>query len=216
MISFPHKTIFIHIPKSAGQSVEETFLTDIGLDWRKHRHLFGCFKKPSTWSNNFPDRLAHLTAYEYFDLDFINKETFSQFYKFSIVRDPLDRVVSAWKDLTKSIDYNKKNINFFILNILPNYISEKNYFFKSQKDFLFDPNTGKILVDNIFKFNELKSDWEKVKKATGIKLNLTYRNKSKNREIDVSENCKLLIKELYKEDYYFLQKINYKNSFSKK
>ena len=92
MISFPHKTIFIHIPKCAGQSVEETFLNDIGLDWYKHRHLFGCFKKPLTWSNNFPDRLAHLTAYEYFDLDFINKETFSQFYKFSIVRDPLDRV----------------------------------------------------------------------------------------------------------------------------
>ena len=132
------------------------------------------------------------------------------------MRDPLDRVISAWKDLTKSIDDNKKNINFFILNILPNYVSKKNYFFRSQKDFLFDPNTGKRLVDNIFKFNELESDWEKVKKATGIKLNLTYRNKSKNVKIDVSENCKLLIKELYKEDYYFLQKINYKNSFSKK
>jgi len=76
MISFPHKTIFIHIPKCAGQSIEETFLNDIGLDWCKHRHLFGCFKKPSTWSDNFPNRLAHLTAYEYFDLDFVNKEIF--------------------------------------------------------------------------------------------------------------------------------------------
>jgi hypothetical protein len=216
MISFPHKTIFIHIPKCAGQSIEETFLNDIGLDWCKHRHLFGCFKKPSTWSDNFPNRLAHLTAYEYFDLDFVNKEIFSQFYKFSIVRDPLDRIVSAWKDLTKSIDYNKKNINFFILNILPKYINKKNFFFRSQKDFLFDPNTGKILVDNIIKFNELKSGWKKVKKATGIKINLTYRNKSKDIKIDVSENCKQLVKELYKEDYYFLQKINNKNSFSRK
>ena len=160
MISFPHKTIFIHIPKCAGQSVEETFLNDIGLDWCKHRHLFGCFKKPSTWSNNFPDRLAHLTAYEYFDLDFINKETFFKFYKFSIVRDPFDRVVSAWKDLTKSIDSNKKDINYFILNILPNHVSENNYFFKSQKDYLFDPKTDKILVDNIFKIDELKSNWK--------------------------------------------------------
>ena len=210
MVSFLHKTIFIHIPKCAGQSVEETFLNDIGLDWYKHRHLLGCFKKPSTWSNNFPDRLAHLTAYEYFDLDFINKETFCQFYKFSIVRDPFDRVVSAWKDLTKSIDYNKKNINFFILNILPNYISEKNYFFRSQKYFLCDPDTDKILVDNIIKFNELKSGWEKVKKATGIKLNLTYRNKSKDIKINVSENSKQFVKELYKEDYYLLKNINYK------
>ena len=216
MISFPHKTIFIHIPKCAGQSVEETFLNDIGLDWYKHKHLFGCYKKPSTWPRNFPDRLAHLTAYEYFDLDFVNKDIFSRFYKFSIVRDPLDRVVSAWKDLTKRIDYNKKNINFFILNILPNFISKKNYFFRSQKDFLFDPDTDKILVDNIIKFNELKSGWEKVKKVTGIKLNLTYRNKSKDIKINVSENSKQFVKELYKEDYYFLQKINYKNSYSKK
>ena len=210
MISFLHKTIFIHIPKCAGQSVEETFLNDIGLDWVKHRHLFGCFKKPSTWSNNFPDRLAHLTAYEYFDLDFINKETFSQFYKFSIVRDPFDRVVSAWKDLTKGIDSNKKDINFFILNILPKHVSENNYFLKSQKDYLFDPKTDKILVDNIFKIDELKSNWEKVKIATGVKLDLTYRNKSKDIKIDVSENCKDLIKELYNEDYYLLKNINYK------
>ena len=210
MISFSHKTIFIHIPKCAGQSVEETFLNDIGLDWYKHRHLFGWFKKPSTWSNNFPDRLAHLTAYEYFDLDFINKETFCQFYKFSIIRDPLDRVVSAWKDLTKNIDSNKKDINFFILNALPNHVSEKNYFFKSQKDYLLDPKTDKILVDNIFKIDEIKSNWEKVKIATGIKLDLTYRNKSKDIKIDVSENCKDLVKELYKEDYYLLKNISYK------
>ena len=121
-----------------------------------------------------------------------------------------------WKWKTKRIDYNKKNINFFILNILPNFISKKNYFFRSQKDFLFDPDTDKILVDNIIKFNELKSGWEKVKKVTGIKLNLTYRNKSKDIKINVSENSKQFVKELYKEDYYFLQKINYKNSFSKK
>ena len=210
MISFSHKAIFVHIPKCAGQSVEETFLNDIGLDWYKHRHLFGCFKKPLTWSNNFPDRLAHLTAYEYFDLDFINKETFCQFYKFSIVRDPFDRVVSAWKELTKSIDSNKKDINFFILNILPKHVSEKNYFFKSQKDYLLDPKTDKILVDNIFKIDELESNWEKVKIATGIKLDLTYRNKSKDIKIDVSENCKDLVKELYKEDYYLLKNINYK------
>ena len=210
MISFLHKTIFIHIPKCAGQSVEETFLNDIGLDWYKHRHLFGCFKKPSTWSNNFPDRLAHLTAYEYFDLDFIDKETFCQFYKFSIVRDPFDRVVSAWKDLTKSIDFNKKDINFFILNILPKHVSEKNYFFKSQKAYLFDPKTDKILVDSIIKIDELESNWEKVKIATGIKLDLTYRNKSKDIKIDVSENCKDIVKELYKEDYYLLKNISYK------
>ncbi len=210
MISFTHKTIFIHIPKCAGQSVEETFLNDIGLDWHMHRHLFGCFKKPSTWSKNFPDRLAHLTAYEYFDLDFINKETFYRFYKFSIVRDPFDRMVSAWKDLTKSIDSNKKDINFFILNILPKYISEKNYFFKNQKDFLCDPNTNEILVNKILKYSELKSDWEKIKMDTSIKLDLTFRNKSKDIKIDVSKNCKDLVKELYKEDYYFLKNINYK------
>ena len=71
MISFPHKTIFIHIPKCAGQSVEETFLNDIGLDWRKHRHLFGCFKKPSKFHS--PEEAIKIENYvrncKFIDLD---------------------------------------------------------------------------------------------------------------------------------------------------
>ena len=33
MISHKHKTIFVHIPKTGGQSVESVFIEDEGLTW---------------------------------------------------------------------------------------------------------------------------------------------------------------------------------------
>ena len=91
MISLQHKVIFIHIPKCAGQSIEETFLNDIGLDWENSRYLFGCFKKPPEWNNLLPERLAHLTAKEVVDFNFLPFKQFQEFYKFAVVRDPIDR-----------------------------------------------------------------------------------------------------------------------------
>src|SRR5260221_667113 len=109
MISTIHKTIFVHIPKCAGQSVEETFLKDISpdLDWEKHRHIISCFQRPESWGKQFPERLAHLTADEYLSLSFVSQSVWEKYYKFAIVREPIDRCISMWKclpDMTLDFD----------------------------------------------------------------------------------------------------------------
>ena len=39
MLSHQHKTIFIHVPKTAGQSIETLFLDDLGLKWDQRGSL---------------------------------------------------------------------------------------------------------------------------------------------------------------------------------
>ena len=105
MISLVHKVIFIHIPKCAGQSVEETFLNDLKLSWDDHRYLFGCFERPSSWNKNIPDRLALLTAKEILELNLLPEEIFN-FIK-SLQKDSLVNYLPAKRGVTdvgKSIE----------------------------------------------------------------------------------------------------------------
>ena len=39
MLSHQHKKIFIHMPKTAGQSIETLFLDDLGLKWDQRGSL---------------------------------------------------------------------------------------------------------------------------------------------------------------------------------
>jgi len=53
MISHKHKTVFVHIPKVAGQSVEQMYLADLGLNWSERAVLLlrpkNCFTRAKNW-----------------------------------------------------------------------------------------------------------------------------------------------------------------------
>lgn len=70
MISHQHKCIFLHIPKAAGTSIER-FLRDIDLD--------------------IPAKVLRKRGFSHFLNDHLD------YYVFSFVRNPHDRLVSAWK-----------------------------------------------------------------------------------------------------------------------
>jgi len=70
MISHKHKCIFLHIPKAAGTSIER-FLRDIDPD--------------------IPSKVLRKRGFSRFLNDHLD------YYVFSIVRNPYDRLVSAWK-----------------------------------------------------------------------------------------------------------------------
>jgi len=198
MISLVHKVIFIHIPKCAGQSVEETFLNDLQLNWDDHRYLFGCFEKPTSWTKNIPGRMAHLTAKEILDFKFLPIEIFNSFYKFSIVRDPVQKLVSSWNYLDPS-----ENFDDWVSSVVLSGHKENNYFFKDQTDYLFDENNN-LLVDDIVPFKSLGSSKQNFYNYLENVSALSHRNASKKRDISISEETTKLIKDLYKKDYKYL------------
>jgi hypothetical protein len=71
MINHHHHCIFVHIPKTAGKSINRFF----GMEWQKHKDL-------SRYAQELPPQL------------------FLSYFKFAIVRNPWDRILS---------DYNFQN-----------------------------------------------------------------------------------------------------------
>jgi len=86
IISHKSKYIFVHIPKTAGTSIEAEF--NICEACVLSGEVFNFFDKPS------------IAVYKHADLNFIKwlwgNEIYNSYYRFSIVRNPFDRIISMY------------------------------------------------------------------------------------------------------------------------
>jgi hypothetical protein len=177
MISTYDKCLFVHIPKTAGQSVETVFLERAGLSWAQ-REAF--LLKPNSNPLKGPPRLAHLTAQEYLDYGYISNQDFVQFHKFTVVRNPWDRLVSEY--LYQRYPYSFKD---FVFKHFPklgqdDYQNHHGHYrhVMPQHHFLFNEQ-GEFLVDSVIKFENLEPEFGQVSNAiTGLTLNLPHKNKT--------------------------------------
>lgn len=172
MISRQHKTVFVHVPKVAGQSIEQMFLNDLGLDWESREQLLLRKKLPT---EDGPERLAHLIAKDYVRLGFISKDEFNSYFKFSFVRDPYQRTFSFYNFLGYS-----RIISFstFVKTVLPIKLEQRDFFFLSQYEYLHD-DEGKLMVDFLGRLETIKSDIEVVREKCNLEESLPHANKSK-------------------------------------
>jgi hypothetical protein len=142
-----YKCIFIHIPKTAGISISKT--------------LFGNLSG-SHWG------ITHYTGV-------FGKRTIDEYFKFAFVRNPWDRLYSAYNFLknggitendTRFTKENLSGVNSFEEFILE-WLNEgslivywhfvpQHYFITSKK------NRDKILVDFVGKFENIEEDFQKV------------------------------------------------------
>jgi hypothetical protein len=191
MISHKHKTIFVHIPKVAGQSIESMFLNDLNLNWNQRAELLLRKKKVN---ERGPFRLAHLKAHEYVHLNYIDPIKFNSYFKFSFVRNPYSRAYSYYKYLGYSEII---SFNTFISEVLTKKVKQNHFFFIPQTDYLYYED--KLLVDFVGKFEELNQDIKTVISNANLSIHeLPFVNKSKNdkkRAISkLAKNPKFLLK----------------------
>jgi hypothetical protein len=174
VISDKHQCIFVHVPKTAGQSIEEFFLDLHGLSWENRAPLL--LRQNSDRSKG-PQRLAHLTAREYTSLGYIEPEQFDRYFKFSFVRNPWDRLVSEYRfrfegtitfrefvrrSLAKRDDYSD-----LTRHVMP------------QIQFLTDED-GHYALDFVGRFETLEADFIKVADRLGLpRAKLSHRNVSR-------------------------------------
>ncbi len=187
-----NKCIYIHIPKVAGISIEEA--------------LFGT-------------KVGHKKAIDFMIED---EKKFDEYFKFTFVRNPYDRVVSAFYFL-KNGGRNKfdkawseehlSNIDTFEEFVIAlneekfqNKITTATHFIPQYK-YITDQN-DRVILDYIGRFETLETDFNYVCKKLNIDTQLAHQNKTKHREkyqklyTDEMQN---IIYNIYKKDFELLE-----------
>lgn len=162
MICHEYRTVFVHVPKTAGRSIEHVFLELVGLTWETRAPLLLRANDDPCLG---PPRLAHLTASEYVSLGHISQEEFDAYFKFAFVRNPWTRLVSeykfrGWHKVFSFRDFIFKHFPQPSWSAMYNHV-------KPQYEFLFDEH-GNQLVDFIGKYENLQADFDRVCQLLGL------------------------------------------------
>ncbi len=181
-----YKCIFVHIPKAAGVSVNKSLFGNLGG--------------------------GHRSIREYQDI--YPKKTFQRYFKFTFVRNPYERVFSAFSFLKKggfnerdalwSKDYLSKFNNFeaFVKEwVNPENIYRKNHF-TPQFEYLISKD-GTIPLDFIGKVENMDQDFSFVCNKMNVPYTLQHLNSSfkKTAEECMDDEMKSIIRKAYSKDF---------------
>ena len=180
------KCVFFHVPKTAGISISNS--------------LFGDIK----WGH----RSVHFYKSHY------GKKVFNSLYKFCFVRNPYDRLFSAYTFL-KEGGINNQDLEFsnshlqefasfdeFVLKGLEKEEIMNWVHFKPQYTFVCDENDN-IVMDFVGKMENLNADFNTVCKHLNIESELQNLNMSSAKKNEFSEEVKAMIKLKYQKDFNF-------------
>lgn len=218
-IDFSKKIIFIHVPKTGGSTISSRLKIPDGMHTLSRSRLRisvdGCFYTDD-----------HIPAWI---VKRLRPEEFKEYYKFSFVRNPYDRIYSefVWyhsdrlSRINPQVSENPRNIENWNFDNKPmdesiikkqfdiwvrNYYSPIDNGRKHSQVFhLFDKQKTKILIDGVYKFENFEYEFEKLCKKINFTPDsneiLTKSKVSIDRNILLTENNKDYIYTLFKEDF---------------
>lgn len=203
-VSHELQCIFVHIPKTAGTSVEKAL--GVFGDWRHEDRntMFGLStelmingKAPSSAF------LQHLTAAELRAI--LPAETWS-YFRFSIVRNPWDKIVSAYskKDvhLCRSAMQQGLNLEAGGFEEFVQRTAEINHaHLRPQTEYLF-ADDGELLVDFVGRWETLIPDFARICDQLGVDLVLPWENASQRNDYRdyYSAATRRLVEQRYRSD----------------
>jgi hypothetical protein len=188
MISHPHRTLFVHIPKCGGQNVEHAFLNALSLTWENRAPLL---LRPRMDGELAPPRLAHLLLQDYVKNCYISPALYAAYFKFAVVRNPYERLVSFYRYLGIA---ERKGLNVFVqedLAAILNPTHPSYWFFRPQVDYLQGP-AGQPGLDAVYRLESLSEAWPKIAAKAGLgAAELPHVNQSQSRA-GASSACEAL------------------------
>lgn len=191
MISHKFQCVFVHVPKTAGQSIEQFFKD-------KHQLNRKCYGELLLRKNDDPlkgpSRLAHLRSVEYVSCGHMDEKTYASYFSFGFVRNPWQRLVSEY--LHKKID-RTMSLKEFVLHGFPDPdpFSDAYRHVIPQYDYLFD-DSGKQNVDFIGRFEDLQGSFSLICDKLGIDDDrLPHKNNSFGYRRAILRKCRHLFRQ---------------------
>lgn len=181
--------LFIHIPKCAGTSIEKLF----GYNYNVEKHLEHRIKLVN---NEHPKHLTLNSYYNHFDNEFLDK-----IFKFTIVRNPFDAIVSLYNFSIKDDNViinglntyeQKKNISFdqFVNIIVDTANSNEMYLSQVLTSYEKFTDYDDKKLDFIGRFENLNSDFDIICNELGIENNLPHVNNTEYDKDNDNDNYK--------------------------
>jgi len=179
-----HECLFIHITKTAGTSIAQS--------------LFGYLP-------------YHYTAIDYRVI--YGRKTFDRYFKFAFVRNPWDRLYSAYRYL-KAGGWNEKDrewsaanlssfsdFNDFVKRWLSKDNISKHIHFRPQYHFVCD-RKGKLLIDELYYFETLLEDFNQASKQLNINAEIGHYNTNLGESYlnAYDDEARDIVADMYRED----------------
>ena len=164
VISHYTKSIFVHIQKTGGSSIEEALRKD----------------DPTIESNAHQGR-RHMAAREMKTL--IPADTWNTYFKFAFVRNPWDRLVSwymmcvqapSMNNFSRYVKDNAATFDDFLTKTTTG-MGERTT--RNQLDYVTN-DVGEIIVDFVGKYEALEQDFDTVRKKLNLTADLPHVNRS--------------------------------------
>jgi len=177
MIDHGSRCIFIHQRKAAGSSIISAFgFTLADPEWHKYND--------GVLSRDWQTRPAEER----------------QYFVFSAVRNPFDRLISAWRYLGSTRDLP-------LLQVLldpPSKGHDYRHFSRSQVSLIRDPRSGKLITDDLIRYEQCQQDFDRIRRRLGLTpLKLPIMNVS-NRHSDYrvyfDDRTRELAESMFKDD----------------
>lgn len=178
--------IFLHVPKTAGSSVVDALLNG--------------------------ESAGHVPAFQF--LAYLGAKQYDKAFKFSFVRHPLSRAISAFNYLKsdgttiEDMEFARQNLErfetfdaFVTLGLAKEPAISNYVHFKPQAYFLADPRTRRIAVDFLGRFENLGEDYTLLSNQLGITKTLPMLNKGARPDREVTPEAVRTIERIYDTDY---------------
>lgn len=185
MILPQEKIMFIHVQKTAGSSIAKALFSKVDIEFESFTGLDEDVQEQYFCKKH----QKHAVARQYKK----SIPDFDSYYKFTIIRNPYDRMVSHYRFWAKK-GQSFKQFEDEVLN--KRY--KKLDIYPTQKNFVTNKN-GDIIVDDIFLYTDVAKVFDK------LDLPKFHVNKNKKKSRTITEEMKTAVHKYYEEDLDFFE-----------
>ena len=192
IISYSHQFIFVHVPKTAGLSIDgalRPYAQNLPQTWADR--FFGRLRLRDSYFKYHPYKRfrRHATAEQI--RRHLPRETYETFYKFAFVRNPWDWMVSYYHYLLEKADHHRHRL----VRRLRGFEEYLEYEIRRNKagqtQFLRDA-AGQMLVDFVGRFESLEADFAQVCSRLGLVARLPRMNRSRHNDYRTYYNARTI------------------------